>query len=178
MVIELEEPNGLPVPEAKPAETLVPEESLKEPGAEPGTEVAVVEPPVGTCRARGNRKAEKEMDRSPEPGPVVWWTEEGQDQRPDQLENPVPHCRPFQRPSRSRLPTNATRVVNVLPTAVAYPRYACLHPALPKAGDRQVAKTYFDDGAKAQKSKELQRAKAAYPQATASSISRLVRGAL
>ena len=44
VVIELEEPNGLPVPEAKPAETLVPEESPKEPGAEPGTEVAVVEP--------------------------------------------------------------------------------------------------------------------------------------
>ena len=58
--------------------------------------------------------------------------------------------------------------MNVLPTAVAYPRYAYLHPALPKAGDRQVAKTYFDDGAKAQKSKEWQRAKAAYLQATKS----------
>ena len=51
---------------------------------------------------------------------------------------------------------------------MAYPRYAYLHPALPKAGDRQVAKTYFDDGAKAQKRKEWQRAKAAYLQASKS----------
>ena len=61
--------------------------------------------------------------------------------------------------------TNKVRVVNVLPTAVAYPRYSYLHPALPKAGDRQVAKTFFDDGTKAQQIKEWQRAKAAYLQA-------------
>ena len=52
VVIEPEEPNGLPVPEAKPAETLVPEESPEEPGAELGTEVAVVEPPVNLPRLR------------------------------------------------------------------------------------------------------------------------------
>ena len=61
--------------------------------------------------------------------------------------------------------TNAVRVASLLPTAVAYPRYTYLHPALPKAGDRQVAKTYLDDGSKAQKSKEWQRAKAAYLEA-------------
>ena len=58
--------------------------------------------------------------------------------------------------------TNTARVASLLPTAVAYPRYTYLHPALPKAGDRQVAKTYLDDGVTAQKSKEWQRAKAAY----------------
>ena len=47
---------------------LVPEE----PGAEPGTEVAVVEPRSNLPRRKP--KTEKEMDRSPEPGPVVWWT--------------------------------------------------------------------------------------------------------
>ena len=61
--------------------------------------------------------------------------------------------------------TNAVRVASLLPTAVAYPRYTYLHPALPEAGDRQVAKTYLDDGSKAQKSKEWQRAKAAYLEA-------------
>ncbi|MEC9331955.1 MAG: tetratricopeptide repeat protein [Verrucomicrobiota bacterium] len=61
--------------------------------------------------------------------------------------------------------TNSVRVASLLPTAVAYPRYTYLHPALPKAGDRQVAKTYLDDGSKAQKSKEWQRAKAAYLEA-------------
>ena len=61
--------------------------------------------------------------------------------------------------------TNTARVASLLPTAVAYPRYTYLHPALPKAGDRQVAKTYLDDGVTAQKSKEWQRAKAAYLEA-------------
>ena len=61
--------------------------------------------------------------------------------------------------------TNSVRVASLLPTAVAYPRYTYLHPALPKAGDRQVAQTYLDDGSKAQKSKEWQRAKAAYLEA-------------
>ena len=61
--------------------------------------------------------------------------------------------------------TNSVRVASLLPTAVAYPRYTYLHPALPKSGDRQVAETYLDDGSKAQKSKEWQRAKAAYLEA-------------
>ena len=61
--------------------------------------------------------------------------------------------------------TNAVRVASVLPSAVAFPRYKYLNPALPDSGDRQVAKTYFDDGAAAQKSEEWQRAKAAYIEA-------------
>ena len=61
--------------------------------------------------------------------------------------------------------TNAVRVASVLPSAVAFPRYKYLNPALPNSGDRQVAKTYFDDGAAAQKSEEWQRAKAAYIEA-------------
>ncbi|MDP6793825.1 MAG: tetratricopeptide repeat protein [Verrucomicrobiota bacterium] len=61
--------------------------------------------------------------------------------------------------------TNAVRVASILPSAVAFPRYKYLNPALPDAGDRPVAKTYFDDGAAAQKSEEWQRAKAAYIEA-------------
>ena len=40
--------------------------------------------------------------------------------------------------------TNAIRVASLLPTTVAYPQYTYLHPALPEAGDRQIAKTYFE----------------------------------
>ena len=61
--------------------------------------------------------------------------------------------------------TNAVRVASVLPSAVAFPRYKYLNPALPGGGDRPVAKRYFDDGAAAQKSKEWPRAKAAYIEA-------------
>ena len=167
-MIELEEPNGLPVPEAKPAETLVPEESPKEPGAEPGTEVAVVEPPVETAAPEETEKPKRKWtDRL---NPARWFGGQKKDKTDGQISwkssTPLPTI-PAAKPV-APASTNATRVVNVLPTAVAYPRYAYLHPALPKAGDRQVAKTYFDDGAKAQKSKEWQRAKAAYLQATKS----------
>ena len=168
VVIELEEPNGLPVPEAKPAETLVPEESPKEPGAEPGTEVAVVEPPVEPAAPEETEKPKRKWtDRL---NPARWFGGQKKDKTDGQISwkssTPLPTI-PAAKPV-APASTNATRVVNVLPTAVAYPRYAYLHPALPKAGDRQVAKTYFDDGAKAQKSKEWQRAKAAYLQATKS----------
>ena len=61
--------------------------------------------------------------------------------------------------------TNAVKVASVLPSAVAFPRYKYLSPALPNSGDRQVAKAYFDDGATAQKTEEWQRAKAAYIEA-------------
>ncbi|MEE2947060.1 MAG: tetratricopeptide repeat protein [Verrucomicrobiota bacterium] len=64
--------------------------------------------------------------------------------------------------------TNAVRVASVLPSAVAFPRYKYLNPALPDSGDRPVAKTYFEDGAAAQKSEEWQRAKAAYIEAAKS----------
>jgi tetratricopeptide (TPR) repeat protein len=58
------------------------------------------------------------------------------------------------------------KVASVLPSAVAFPRYKYLNPALPNSGDRQVAKTYFDDGDGAQKREEWQRAKAAYLEAS------------
>ena len=174
VIVEPEEPKGLPVPEAKPAETVVPEESPEEPGAEPGTEVAVVEPPVE--RVEPAEPAAPEETEKPKKkwtdrlNPTRWFGGRKKDKTDDQISwkssTPLPTI-PAAKPVVPAS-TNATRVVNVLPTAVAYPRYAYLHPALPKAGDRQVAKTYFDDGAKAQKSKEWQRAKAAYLQATKS----------
>jgi tetratricopeptide (TPR) repeat protein len=73
---------------------------------------------------------------------------------------PLPSPRPLASAS-----TNAVKVANVLPSAVAFPRYKYLSPALPNSGDRQVAKTYFDDGDGAQKREEWQRAKAAYLEA-------------
>ena len=70
---------------------------------------------------------------------------------------PLPSPKPLASAS-----TNAVKVASVLPSAVAFPRYKYLNPALPNSGDRQVAKTYFDDGDGAQKREEWQRAKAAY----------------
>ena len=175
--VEPVEPKGLPVPEAKPAETVVPEESPEEPEAEPGTEVAVVDPPVEPAEpVEPTEPAAPEETGKPKKkwtdrlNPARWFGGRKKDKTDGQISwkssTPLPTI-PAAKPVATAS-TNATRVVNVLPTAVAYPRYAYLHPALPKAGDRQVAKTYFDDGAKAQKSKEWQRAKAAYLQATKS----------
>ena len=105
------EPKGLPVPEAKPVETLVPEESPEEPGAEPGTEVAVVDPrsnlpnPSNRLSLLCPRKPKSRKGNGPiasiRPGGLVG----GRRTRPTarSVGNPVPHCRPFQRPSRSRL---------------------------------------------------------------------------
>ena len=73
---------------------------------------------------------------------------------------PLPSPKPLASAS-----TNAVKVASVLPSAVAFPRYKYLNPALPNSGDRQVAKTYFDDGDGAQKREEWQRAKAAYLEA-------------
>ncbi|HJO09469.1 MAG TPA: tetratricopeptide repeat protein, partial [Verrucomicrobiota bacterium] len=61
--------------------------------------------------------------------------------------------------------TNTVKVASVLPSAVAFPKYKYLNPALPNNGDRRVAKAYFDDGVAAQKAEEWQRAKAAYLEA-------------
>ena len=74
---------------------------------------------------------------------------------------PLPSPKPLASAS-----TNAVKVASVLPSAVAFPRYKYLNPALPNSGDRQVAKTYFDDGDGAQKREEWQRAKAAYLEAS------------
>ncbi len=73
---------------------------------------------------------------------------------------PLPSPKPLASAS-----TNAVKVASVLPSEVAFPRYKYLNPALPNSGDRQVAKTYFDDGDGAQKREEWQRAKAAYLEA-------------
>ena len=73
---------------------------------------------------------------------------------------PLPSPKPLASAS-----TNAVKVASVLPSAVAFPRYKYLNPALPNRGDRQVARTYFDDGDGAQKREEWQRAKAAYLEA-------------
>ena len=74
---------------------------------------------------------------------------------------PLPSPKPLASAS-----TNAVKVASVLPSAVAFPRYKYLNPALPNSGDRQVARTYFDDGDGAQKREEWQRAKAAYLEAS------------
>ncbi|MED5277763.1 MAG: hypothetical protein VYD86_01495, partial [Verrucomicrobiota bacterium] len=137
--VEPIEPKGLPVPEAKPAETVVPEESPEEPGAEPGTEVAVVDPPVEPAAPEETEKPKRKWtDRL---NPARWFGGRKKDMTDGQISwkssTPLPTI-PAAKPVATAS-TNATRVVNVLPTAVAYPRYAYLHPALPKAGDRQVA---------------------------------------
>ncbi|MBO61430.1 MAG: hypothetical protein CMO63_05615 [Verrucomicrobiales bacterium] len=163
----------LPVPVAKPEETVVPEEAPAEP--ESGTEVAVEEPPVKPAEviepAEPDEEATPKKKWTDRLNPARWFGGRNKDKADGQVNwksrTPLPTI-PTPKPV-APASTNATaRVVNVLPTAVAYPRYAYLHPALPKAGDRQVAKTYFDDGAKAQKRKEWQRAKAAYLQASKS----------
>ena len=99
--------------------------------------------------------------------PVRWFDGDEKKKANEQLtwksRTPLPEM-PVTKPL-AKASTNSVRVASLLPTAVAYPRYTYLHPALPKAGDRQVAQTYLDDGSKAQKSKEWQRAKAAYLEA-------------
>ena len=100
--------------------------------------------------------------------PVRWFDGGEKKKANEQLtwksRTPLPEL-PLTKPTAAAS-TNAVRVASLLPTAVAYPRYTYLHPPLPKAGDRQVAKTYLDDGSKAQKSQEWQRAKAAYLEAS------------
>ena len=100
--------------------------------------------------------------------PVRWFDGGEKKKANEQLtwksRTPLPEL-PLAKPTAAAS-TNAVRVASLLPTAVAYPRYTYLHPPLPKAGDRQVAKTYLDDGSKAQKSQEWQRAKAAYLEAS------------
>ena len=99
--------------------------------------------------------------------PVRWFDRGEKKKDNEQLtwksQTPLPEL-PSKKPT-AVASTNAIRVASLLPTTVAYPQYTYLHPALPEAGDRQVAKTYFEDGSKAQKIKEWQRAKAAYLEA-------------
>ena len=99
--------------------------------------------------------------------PVQWFDRGEKKKDNEQLtwksQTPLPEL-PSKKPT-AIASTNAIRVASLLPTTVAYPQYTYLHPVLPEAGDRQVAKTYFEDGSKAQKTKEWQRAKAAYLEA-------------
>ena len=99
--------------------------------------------------------------------PVRWFDRGEKKKDNEQLtwksQTPLPEL-PSKKPT-AVASTNAIRVASLLPTTVAYPQYTYLHPALPEAGDRQIAKTYFEDGSKAQKIKEWQRAKAAYLEA-------------
>ena len=157
-----------PESEPEPKEESVEEKPAEVAGVEPPVEPAEpVEPTEPAAPEETEKPKRKWTDRL---NPARWFGGRKKDKTDGQISwkssTPLPTI-PAAKPV-APASTNATRVVNVLPTAVAYPRYAYLHPALPKAGDRQVAKTYFDDGAKAQKSKEWQRAKAAYLQATKS----------
>ena len=168
-VVTVVEPAPLPVPAAKPE----PAGTQPEP-AEPGEPAP--EPEVSQAETT-----------TPEPEPAKGWKQRlnplnwfGDDDEKTEVK-PKKKSK-FQISWRSNIPvpttplpsprllakasTNAVKVASVLPSAVAFPRYKYLSPALPNSGDRQVAKAYFDDGATAQKTEEWQRAKAAYIEAT------------
>ncbi len=167
-VVTVVEPAPLPVPAAKPE----PAATQPEP-AEPGEPAP--EPEVSQAETT-----------TPEPEPAKGWKQRlnplnwfGDDDEKTEVK-PKKKSK-FQISWRSNIPipttplpsprllakasTNAVKVASVLPSAVAFPRYKYLSPALPNSGDRQVAKAYFDDGATAQKTEEWQRAKAAYIEA-------------
>jgi len=163
-VVTVVEPAPLPVPEAKPEEAVTPEEPAEPSEPEPAPVIAQVEP------------AKPAKDWKQRLNPINWF---GDDEEPAQAKpekktksqvfwrsnapvptTPLPSPKPLASAS-----TNVVKVASVLPSAVAFPRYKYLNPALPNSGDRQVAKTYFDDGDGAQKREEWQRAKAAYLEA-------------
>ena len=159
-VVTVVEPAPLPVPEAKPEEAVTPAEPSE---PEPTQVITQVEPakPAKDWKQRVNpanwfKNDEEEMTAKPKKtkSQISW-----------RSTTPVPTTPlPSPKPLASAS-TNAVKVASVLPSAVAFPRYKYLNPALPNSGDRQVAKTYFDDGDGAQKREEWQRAKAAYLEA-------------
>jgi len=159
-VVTVVEPAPLPVPEAKPEEAVTPAEPSE---PEPTQVITQVEPakPAKDWKQRVNpanwfKNDEEEMIAKPKKtkSQISW-----------RSTTPVPTTPlPSPKPLASAS-TNAVKVASVLPSAVAFPRYKYLNPALPNSGDRQVAKTYFDDGDGAQKREEWQRAKAAYLEA-------------
>ncbi len=159
-VVTVVEPEPLPVPEAKPEEVVTPAEPSE---PEPATVITQVEP------------AKPAKDWKQRVNPVSWFKSDDEETtaKPKKTKSqiswrsntsvpttPLPSPKPLASAS-----TNAVKVASVLPSAVAFPRYKYLNPALPNSGDRQVAKTYFDDGDGAQKREEWQRAKAAYLEA-------------
>ncbi|MBT4903211.1 MAG: tetratricopeptide repeat protein [Verrucomicrobia bacterium] len=162
-VVTVAEFAPLPVPEAKPEEAVAQVEVAEPSSPEPEPVATQVE------------LAEPAKDWKQRLNPINWF---GDDDEKTTVEpkktksqvswrstTPVPTTPlPSPRPLASAS-TNAVKVASVLPSAVAFPRYKYLSPALPNSGDRQVAKTYFDDGDGAQKREEWQRAKAAYLEA-------------
>ena len=162
-VVTVVEPAPLPVPEAKPEEAVVQVEAAEPSSPEPEPVATQVESddPAKDWKQRLN--------------PIKWFGDDDEKTTAERKKTksqvswrsttPVPTTPlPSPRPLASAS-TNAVKVANVLPSAVAFPRYKYLSPALPNSGDRQVAKTYFDDGDGAQKREEWQRAKAAYLEA-------------
>ena len=153
----------LPVPEAKPEEAVAQVEVAEPSAPEPepvATQVELAEPAkdwkqrLNPIKWFGDDDEKTTAERKKTKSQVSW-----------RSTTPVPTTPlPSPRPLASAS-TNAVKVANVLPSGVAFPRYKYLSPALPNSGDRQVAKTYFDDGDGAQKREEWQRAKAAYLEA-------------
>ena len=162
-VVTVAEFAPLPVPEAKPEEAVAQVEVAEPSAPEPepvATQVELAEPAkdwkqrLNPIKWFGDDDEKTTAERKKTKSQVSW-----------RSTTPVPTTPlPSPRPLASAS-TNAVKVANVLPSAVAFPRYKYLSPALPNSGDRQVAKTYFDDGDGAQKREEWQRAKAAYLEA-------------
>ena len=165
------EPAPLPVPAAKPEPTAIQPEPAgpSEPAPEPEVSQAETTPPEPEP-AKPAKGWKQRLN------PLTWFG--GDDEKtaaePKKKTKPQISWRSNAPVPTTPLPgpgpvaqasTNAVRVASVLPSAVAFPRYKYLNPALPDSGDRRVAKTYFEDGAAAQKSEEWQRAKAAYIEA-------------
>ena len=154
------EPAPLPVPEAKPEEAVIPVEPSE-------SELTQVIPQV--------EPAKSAKDWKQRVNPLNWFKKDDEEKtsKPKKTKSqiswrsttPVPTTPlPSPKPLASAS-TNAVKVASVLPSEVAFPRYKYLNPVLPNRGDRQVAKTYFEDGNGAQKREEWQRAKAAYLEA-------------
>ena len=159
-VVTVVEPAPLPVPEPAPEEAVTPAEPSE---PEPTQVITQVEP------------AKPAKDWKQRVNPVNWFKNDDEEKtaKPKKTKSqiswrsttPVPTTPlPSPKPLASAS-TNAVKVASVLPSEVAFPRYKYLNPALPNSGDRQVAKTYFDDGDGAQKREEWPRAKAAYLEA-------------
>ena len=161
--IKSSDPKVLPVPAVQLREEPVGDNEKIEPLVKESKPVAV----VNTDSIESNEVEKTKKKWTDGLNPVRWFDRGEKKKDNEQLtwksQTPLPEL-PSKKPT-AVASTNAIRVASLLPTTVAYPQYTYLHPALPEAGDRQVAKTYFEDGSKAQKIKEWQRAKAAYLEA-------------
>ena len=161
--IKSSDPKVLPVPAVQLREEPVGDNEKIEPLVKESKPAAVVN--TDSIESDEVKKTKKKWTDGLNP---VRWFDRGEKKKDNEQltwksQTPLPEL-PSKKPT-AVASTNAIRVASLLPTTVAYPQYTYLHPALPEAGDRQVAKTYFEDGSKAQKIKEWQRAKAAYLEA-------------